>query len=276
MAGAQGSLSRNNNGGSTGINHAAGVWTVFIDNLNRRVSRAALRELFNHYGRTSSVFIPEINRNRKYKESTFAFVTMVSKEEMLLIISMFDNTRIDGRVVRVSQAKYPKRNHRTTMGFGPRSKEPLQRKKHLQDLPTFPRKPPPQFVPVDLEKQSFKEALLKNLNKAESQENRDKNGENPIKVGSQDGSSFDFFIKPEDNVWLIASMVGLLKNSFELETVQQAFNFERIEASISIWNEDCAAYIIRFPSEEKMLYALENKKRSVLVLVLSHISSFGR
>ncbi|GMI65924.1 hypothetical protein HRI_000261700 [Hibiscus trionum] len=86
-----------------------GAWTTFIDNLSKRVSRTALRELFGHYGKVTRVFIPVVNRRAKYKHYTFALISMACKEDMLAVISKLHNTRIDGRVISVSQAKYPKK-----------------------------------------------------------------------------------------------------------------------------------------------------------------------
>ncbi|KAK9041884.1 hypothetical protein V6N11_016972 [Hibiscus sabdariffa] len=44
-------------------------WTVFVDNLSKRVSKIALREPFRYHGRVERVFIPSINSKSKYKES---------------------------------------------------------------------------------------------------------------------------------------------------------------------------------------------------------------
>ncbi|GMJ10511.1 hypothetical protein HRI_004720300 [Hibiscus trionum] len=83
-----------------------GAWTTFIDNLSKRVSRFALRELFGHYRKVTRVFIPAVNKKAKYyKQYTFAFISMACKEDMLMVISKLNNTRIDGRIISVSQAK---------------------------------------------------------------------------------------------------------------------------------------------------------------------------
>ncbi|GMJ07785.1 hypothetical protein HRI_004447700 [Hibiscus trionum] len=82
-------------------------WTVFINNLSRRVQRATLRELLNHYVRVENVFIPETNNRPKYRRSTFTFASVPEQSEMEYLIRKMDNTFIDGLRVRVTKARFP-------------------------------------------------------------------------------------------------------------------------------------------------------------------------
>ncbi|GMJ09820.1 hypothetical protein HRI_004651200 [Hibiscus trionum] len=82
--------------------------TLFIDNLSRRVSRRALWELFSNRGLVRKVYMPMKNMKAKYKETTFAFVTMAEKEDIGRIIRATDKNRVDGFIVKVSLAKFPK------------------------------------------------------------------------------------------------------------------------------------------------------------------------
>ncbi|GMI93504.1 hypothetical protein HRI_003019700 [Hibiscus trionum] len=81
-------------------------WSIFVDNLSKRVSRSALRGLFNLHGKVVRIFIPVVNRKEKYRNSTFAFVSMSNKLEMEEAILKRDRSLVDGRIIRVFRAKY--------------------------------------------------------------------------------------------------------------------------------------------------------------------------
>ncbi|KAE8731959.1 hypothetical protein F3Y22_tig00002338pilonHSYRG00231 [Hibiscus syriacus] len=83
------------------------TWSVFIDNLSRRVSRGTLRELFNHHGKVTKVFIPLFNKRPRYSEYTFAFVHFASQDYQLNPITKLNNNLIDGKRLFVGITKYP-------------------------------------------------------------------------------------------------------------------------------------------------------------------------
>ncbi|XP_039034518.1 RNA-binding protein with serine-rich domain 1 homolog [Hibiscus syriacus] len=84
-------------------------WTVFVDNLNKRVSRGAFMEVFNHYGKVTSVFIWRYNKKPRYKNITYAFVCFATRGDMDIAINKMNNARIDGGNISVSIAKFPSR-----------------------------------------------------------------------------------------------------------------------------------------------------------------------
>ncbi|KAK9030353.1 hypothetical protein V6N11_031780 [Hibiscus sabdariffa] len=75
---------------------------MFVDNLSKRVSR----QLFSHYSKVTRVFISLKNNRPRYKEATFAFVLFESQAYLVNAISKINSSKIDGRVVRVSKARY--------------------------------------------------------------------------------------------------------------------------------------------------------------------------
>ncbi|XVE50486.1 hypothetical protein DITRI_Ditri01bG0166100 [Diplodiscus trichospermus] len=58
------------------------LFSVFIDNLSRRVSRGALWEAFSEYGRVVDVFISFYGGGHGVKETIFAFVRYKHKSEL--------------------------------------------------------------------------------------------------------------------------------------------------------------------------------------------------
>ncbi|KAE8664767.1 hypothetical protein F3Y22_tig00112738pilonHSYRG00325 [Hibiscus syriacus] len=82
------------------------VWTAFVDNLSKRVSRRELRELFSSHGPVVRVFIPRETRNPKYKFSTFAVVHFGNEESLNRAIAKLNGSMIDGWRISVGTARY--------------------------------------------------------------------------------------------------------------------------------------------------------------------------
>ncbi|GMI75113.1 hypothetical protein HRI_001180600 [Hibiscus trionum] len=191
-----------------------GAWTVFVDNLSKRVSRFALKELFNHHGKVVRVFIPMVNNKAKYKEVTFAFVTMASKPEMERVILRLDKTKVDGFEVRVSQARYPR-----SMGDLSYNKE-----KKVRFEPAFTSQKEPGTASVSMNPQTdinngktYKEALL----------SKDR-AENVRK----DTSLLDFKIPAKEYVWMNYCLAGIIKEQFEIDFVQRALLNDGIDVKV--------------------------------------------
>ncbi|KAK8992053.1 hypothetical protein V6N11_044945 [Hibiscus sabdariffa] len=83
-----------------------GEYSAFIDNLSKRVSRRSLWELFSLHGKVTRVFIPFRNNRPRYKEVTFAFVRFENNDDLLNAILKTNGSKIDGKVVRVSKARF--------------------------------------------------------------------------------------------------------------------------------------------------------------------------
>ncbi|XP_039066903.1 polyadenylate-binding protein 4-like [Hibiscus syriacus] len=83
-------------------------WTVFVDNLSKKVSRRELRDLFLVQGQVVRVFIPNEMNKLKYKSYTFAFVQFVNEAGIRKAVENLNRLWIDGRKVFVGVAKYKK------------------------------------------------------------------------------------------------------------------------------------------------------------------------
>ncbi|XP_039056948.1 probable RNA-binding protein 19 [Hibiscus syriacus] len=80
--------------------------TTFVDNLNKRVSRRVIRELFHCQGKVLRVYIPNISNKPKYRNHTFAFVQFEKEEGLRKTIMNINGTWIDGKRINVGVAKY--------------------------------------------------------------------------------------------------------------------------------------------------------------------------
>ncbi|KAK8486070.1 hypothetical protein V6N12_067074 [Hibiscus sabdariffa] len=93
------------------------IWTAFVDNLSRRVTRGALWELFNHYGKVTGIFIPTVNKKPRYKFSTFAFVQFASSGDLDRAIRSTNKSKIDGRFIVVSKARFTNTQKENILGI---------------------------------------------------------------------------------------------------------------------------------------------------------------
>ncbi|KAE8676532.1 putative Leucine-rich repeat protein kinase family protein [Hibiscus syriacus] len=194
-------------------------WTVFVDNLSRRVSRLALKELFSHYGKVSRVFISTSIRKARYKSSTFAFVSFTSacKLERAITVSITHAPKFHGSFegsgrILVNQAKEQQQ-----------SRVP-QEEKHK---------------PADIrDHRSFKEVLL---------------GHEKQSCGVV--SPLDIHIPIGDTARIGNCLTGLLKSLYNSDFVQRALPKEGIEVKVSKWGlsaihtyGEYRSYIILSPS----------------------------
>ncbi|XVE67271.1 hypothetical protein DITRI_Ditri08aG0147200 [Diplodiscus trichospermus] len=74
----------------------ASLFTIFVNNLSCRLSKGALWEAFNAYGRVRDVYIHYSAKGDRGKKTTFAFVRYKFKSEMFKAIEVGNNRRIDG------------------------------------------------------------------------------------------------------------------------------------------------------------------------------------
>ncbi|XVE90105.1 hypothetical protein DITRI_Ditri20bG0050800 [Diplodiscus trichospermus] len=71
------------------------LFTIFVDRLSTRVSRKALLEVFNLYGKVVDVFIP-LRKRREDSKTTFALVRYKHENEMRRATERANNRKIDG------------------------------------------------------------------------------------------------------------------------------------------------------------------------------------
>ncbi|KAK8495627.1 hypothetical protein V6N13_092867 [Hibiscus sabdariffa] len=206
--------------------HWNGSWIAFVDNLSRRITRHALRELFSFHGKVERVFIPVKNGKTKYKVSMFMFVSLASKEDLEKVIVKIDKSRIDGLVVRVSKARFPRPNQeggRTNglkagvgMSFG-RVYGGIQEVRGLRNGEVCGGK-------------TYREALLTSPPRV-GERNHVPSRECRKSEGCRN-NLMEFNVSIKETEWLNCCMVGVLKKSFERDFVEQTLN-DDIEVKLS-------------------------------------------
>ncbi|GMI88089.1 hypothetical protein HRI_002478200 [Hibiscus trionum] len=149
-------------------------WTVFVDNLSKKVSRFELKEIFNFYGKVTRLFIPMSNNKSRYRNFTFAFVTLASRADMERVISRLDKSSIGGVRINVSKAKYPKRvmEPPIRMGVAGRRREVWRRKENNANQQ--PHRP--EGSGRTFQKKSYKDVLLNNDVEEEEKKGAGDNG----------------------------------------------------------------------------------------------------
>ncbi|KAK8529126.1 hypothetical protein V6N13_102058 [Hibiscus sabdariffa] len=225
-------------------------WKVFVDNLSRRVSRGALWELFSHYGRVNHVFISMTNKKPKYRVSTFAFVRFGSKKAMNLAIEKTNNSKIDGRIITVSKAKFPISTRRKVRSHNPGFKK-LGPEGGGVSNQVNPSLIDPQIKgtkPTGLDSRIFKDVLI---GKSESIRQANLVPDGKIDIGGKKHKSlFDIHIPAKDITWIDCSLVGVLKHYYDLEFVQRALVSDGLNAKVARWGNFNLSCIITFNSME--------------------------
>lgn len=80
---------------------------LYVGNLSRHTTEENLRRTFEQYGQVASV---KIIFDRETRESRgFAFVEMPVAEEALQAIAKMNDQELDGRKLRVNEAREPER-----------------------------------------------------------------------------------------------------------------------------------------------------------------------
>ena len=76
---------------------------MFVGNLSFDTSEQQLKELFSEHGEVTDVNMPADRETGRPRG--FAFVTMDSKSAMVNAIKALDGTELDGRDLKVNEAK---------------------------------------------------------------------------------------------------------------------------------------------------------------------------
>ncbi|KAL4312348.1 hypothetical protein GQ457_01G050470 [Hibiscus cannabinus] len=246
-------------------------WTVFVDNLSRRVSRGALWELFSHHGKVNHVFIPLKNKKPKYRFSTFAFVRFDSEKAMNRAIEKTNKSKIDEKIITVARAKFPVQMRRKFVPlnqgtvFIATDRVGANKKEILNPIP-------PEINSKNsagLDSRSFRDVLI-----GQSKHNR---GNISLEAGKPGGggvthrSLFDIHIPAKDIAWIDRSLVGVLKHHYDLEFIQRAILRDGLNARVARWGNFELSCIITFNSSEDFDEAL-NKRDEGLSFWFSHVA----
>ncbi|XVF68032.1 hypothetical protein PTKIN_Ptkin10aG0170300 [Pterospermum kingtungense] len=87
-----------------------GVFTAFVDRLNKRIPKSALWELFSHYGSLVDVFIP-YRLYRSSRKTVYGFVRFKFEADMMRVIKEWNNKKVDGFCLVVKRARVGKVNN---------------------------------------------------------------------------------------------------------------------------------------------------------------------
>ncbi|KAL4304595.1 hypothetical protein GQ457_10G009920 [Hibiscus cannabinus] len=239
-------------GGVEEVRRCDQEWIVFVDNFSQKVSRLSLRELSNHHGKVMRVFIPLVNTKSKYKFTNFTFVTMGCRRDMERVIRNLNRSRIDGFVVRVSQAKFPR--VKQTKGFHNGVREASESAGELSPFQVCDTTGAiaKEKSTVFFGHKTFKDALLSVPVKKVSGDN---NHETP---SSRNGTStgpnlLDFKVPANELEWLDRSLLH-----------------DGIEVKIRNWGVDFDSFVIVFKSKAEMEETWRSK-RDELCYWFSHI-----
>ncbi|KAK8520937.1 hypothetical protein V6N13_077067 [Hibiscus sabdariffa] len=224
-------------------------WTVFVDNLRKRVSRGALWEVFSHYGEVIRVFISMANKKPRYKVTTFASVRFANENNMNRAIDIMNNSKIDGRVISVTKVKFPVpwssggekkllKDHRKvrdqvsiTLGVVPK---PTDGASKLADL-------------EGLDSRTFRDVLIGKPKSRIMQRLK-----NDIKTTATDENSqsrlFDIHIPAKDIAWIDLSLVAVLKQLYDMEFIQNALLSDGINAKVAKWGNSDLFCVLTFNS----------------------------
>lgn len=89
---------------------------IYVGNLSRTVTEDALKQVFEQYGPVQSV---RVMKDKFTGEARgFAFVTMVEAEHAQQAISALDGYDLEGRKLKVNEAREPENRRPSTGGGG--------------------------------------------------------------------------------------------------------------------------------------------------------------
>ncbi|GMI96499.1 hypothetical protein HRI_003319200 [Hibiscus trionum] len=232
-------------------------WSILVDNLSKQVTRAVLKELFSHYGRVVRIFILMVNRKAKYRDTTFAFVSVSSRGELEVCISKSDNSLVDGKKIRVSAAKYPRRRV-----VSHDKDEKQQKAKGYMRKGFGPPIGSERRGANRVEGRSYKDALL---GESRGGAGRVAVRDLPIVLmqDESDGSIGRAEISIKDTKWMESCLVGIIKRDFEVDLVQKGLISAGIEAKVVRWGSDPKSVIISFESSEILDNCWKSKKGEI-------------
>ncbi|KAE8731579.1 Spc97 / Spc98 family of spindle pole body component, putative isoform 2 [Hibiscus syriacus] len=177
-------------------------WTAFVDNLSKRVSRRAVKELFQHQGNVLRVYIPNVSNKPKYRNQTFAFVQFEKEEGLKNAIENVNGAWIDGMRVTVGVAKY--QSHRNRIAAANRSQTESEKSNRGEE-----RKKRGGGATVNSlrDGRSYKEALVSN----------ERRRKEPVLKEQREGSSrrvpglrnmWEMHIPSGESDWVKSSLIG--------------------------------------------------------------------
>ncbi|KAE8735025.1 Betaine aldehyde dehydrogenase [Hibiscus syriacus] len=201
-----------------GQSSSGGSWTVFVDNLSKRVTRSELRNIFIDQGQVVRIFIPNVVNRPKYKSFTFAFIQFGNETEMRNAVENINVLWIDGRKIYVGVAKY--------QSVRPRVAGSSRLSVGVQENVIFDKANPSSkaVIPSRLrDDRSYKDVLVSCSSQKTESEHIGKSYESLDRGRGMKKKKniWEMHIPTENSSWVKRSLTGIVKHSFELELVQK-------------------------------------------------------
>jgi len=76
---------------------------IYVGNLNYKTTHQSIQDLFAQHGQVEEVYIPTDRETGRVRG--FAFVTMPNDEEAQAAINALQNAQLDGRPLRINEAR---------------------------------------------------------------------------------------------------------------------------------------------------------------------------
>ena len=202
--------------------------SIFIYNLPYEIDKFGVAGVFRKAGRISDVYIPS---HQKYKRSgKYGFVRFYSKEDAWKCINLFHGGRIRGQEISVSWAKPKKQT------LSPRSNWSRHQPKTAKVKKEWRKK--------------VKEGALekeKTTRQLHQEQQQDKELKMHAVISGQ--------VNHELEEWLHRSLIGITAEPRDLATLSSAV-MSGYSPEIRISAISCCQFLLVFPTEEKMLEAL--------------------
>ncbi|GMI96136.1 hypothetical protein HRI_003282900 [Hibiscus trionum] len=230
-------------------------YTMFINNISKRIHHLTLKEAFEIYGNVVDVYIAYWNPARKMKRSTFAFVRFKTEGEAMKAVEKANGRLMDGFTIRVFMSRRSKNSNALETSH-PVQKAGSDSKAHRPPL-------------VLIDSRSYKEALLGSKKVASTPKGRNDGGTECLKASSDDTNitviTMDkavndlkdslvnkdmVIVDKEKDKWRKRCLVGVIKSMYNLEIVQDAFRSDGIEVKVCPWHS--LLVVLQFSDLETM------------------------
>ncbi|XVE88157.1 hypothetical protein DITRI_Ditri19aG0045700 [Diplodiscus trichospermus] len=233
------------------------LFSVFVGNLSYRVSKSALKDVFDLYGIVRDVFIGAHRSWRCHKGITFVLVRYRTLAEMQRVIREGNNRHIDGWNIRVKEASF---GWEDTDHFG-------KMLKGLAGSNVYIGCNGQSKTASYKNHRSYRDVVLGTCMKTfcTEQEVLEPLLENSFKPSRNNPSSdykedliFDSTLPQEEMEWLDRCAVGQIKNDAKVDSIREVFRGANIACLVSPMGEVTVA--LMFESKQDMFFIMKDAK----------------
>ncbi|GMJ04216.1 hypothetical protein HRI_004090800 [Hibiscus trionum] len=225
-------------------------FSVFVDNVSKRIRPSTLTDAFSGYGRVLDTYVAYNNKKREMKSSTFAFIRFSSVIQACKAVEKGHGRIMDGHKIRVFRAKDSRNG---------------------SNVPTNKQRGCNSGVRVQSfrDERSFKEALLGapksdptgsgNVSLTNEHKGGPRSPAVQVKFVDRDAQQSStgagneaaiVEVAKDETEWRSRCLVGEIKDMYNLELVQDALQSDGVSAKVSSWYG--MLVVIQFTSAEEM------------------------